>query len=95
MGKVIKIKKLVNGKLKYYLTMDINEVLSLKGNLKTVCLFSPDACMTKTGVIGILMRAKKKSLIKEIKPMLDKLRTQAHFWIKQDLYDAILHSTEL
>ena len=46
--------------------------------------------LTKTGVIGILMRAKKRSLIKEIKPLLKKLTTQAHFWIKPDLYDAIL-----
>jgi len=46
--------------------------------------------LTKTGVIGILMKAKKRSLIKEIKPMLEKLRTHAHFWIKPDLYDAIL-----
>lgn len=47
--------------------------------------------LTKTGVIiGILMKAKKRSLIKEIKPMLDKLRIHAHFWIKPDLYDAIL-----
>ena len=28
--------------------------------------------------------------IKQIKPMLEKLRIQAHFWIKPDLYDAIL-----
>ena len=46
--------------------------------------------LIKTGVIGILMKAKKRSLIKEIKPMLDKLRIHAHFWIKPDLYDAIL-----
>ena len=46
--------------------------------------------LTKTGVIGILMKAKKRSLIKEIKPMLEKLRIHAHFWIKPDLYDAIL-----
>jgi predicted nucleic acid-binding protein len=36
------------------------------------------------------MRAKKRSLIKQIKPMLEKLRIQAHFWIKPDLYDVIL-----
>ena len=46
--------------------------------------------LAKTGVLGILMSAKKRSLIKQIKPMLEKLRIQAHFWIKPDLYDAIL-----
>ena len=46
--------------------------------------------LTKTGVIGILMRAKKRRIIKEIKPLLKKLTTQSHFWIKPDLYDAIL-----
>ena len=46
--------------------------------------------LPKTGVIGVLMRAKKKNLVKEIKPILEELRTQAHFWIKPDLYYAIL-----
>ena len=46
--------------------------------------------LTKTGVIGVLMKAKKKNLVKEIKPILEELRTQAHFWIKPDLYYAIL-----
>jgi len=44
----------------------------------------------KTGVIGVLMRAKKKKLVKEIRPILEELRTHAHFWIKPDLYYAIL-----
>ena len=46
--------------------------------------------LQKTGVIGVLMRAKKKNLVKEIKPILEELRTQAHFWIKPNLYYAIL-----
>jgi predicted nucleic acid-binding protein len=46
--------------------------------------------LPKTGVIGVLMRAKKKNLVKEIKPILEELRTQVHFWIKPDLYYAIL-----
>ncbi|MBW1643815.1 MAG: DUF3368 domain-containing protein [Deltaproteobacteria bacterium] len=32
----------------------------------------------------------KQLLVKEIKPILEELRTQAHFWIKPDLYYAIL-----
>lgn len=46
--------------------------------------------LPKVGIIGILMRAKKLGLIKEIKPILLLLRNKANFWIKQDLYQKIL-----
>jgi predicted nucleic acid-binding protein len=46
--------------------------------------------LPKTGVIGILTRAKRKHLIHKIKPILDDLREQAHFRIKQQLYETIL-----
>jgi len=44
----------------------------------------------KTGVIGILTRAKQHHLIQEVKPLVDALKTQANFWIQPRLYDAIL-----
>ena len=46
--------------------------------------------LRKTGVIGILLRAKKEGLIREIIPILEKLQTEAHFWIKSELYESII-----
>jgi uncharacterized protein len=46
--------------------------------------------LPKAGVLGVLMRAKKQGLIKEIKPFLNSLKNEANFWIKQQLYDRIL-----
>ena len=43
-----------------------------------------------TGTLGILLRAKKEGLISSVKHLLDKLRSEHHFWIKQDMYEKIL-----
>ncbi|MFZ5516885.1 MAG: DUF3368 domain-containing protein [Candidatus Zhuqueibacterota bacterium] len=43
------------------------------------------------GVIGILIYAKSKGIIPEIKPVLDDLIFKAGFWIDQKLYDRVLH----
>ncbi len=40
----------------------------------------------KTGVIGILIRAKMEGKIPSLKPILDELRNKAGFWIKDPLY---------
>ncbi len=50
--------------------------------------------LPKTGVLGILMRAKKDKIIKEIKPLLNRLREEANFWIAQNLYTDILKQTD-
>ncbi len=42
------------------------------------------------GTLGILLRAKKEGLIPSIKPLIDKLRLEHHFWIKQDMYEKVL-----
>ncbi len=47
--------------------------------------------LPKTGVIGLLMRAKERRLIQEVKPFLAALRSEANFWIKQNLYEQILY----
>jgi predicted nucleic acid-binding protein len=46
--------------------------------------------ITFTGILGILITAKQKGLIKDVKPLLEKLKTQAGFWIKPNLYQNIL-----
>lgn len=42
------------------------------------------------GLLGILIHAKKSGLIPSVKPLLDKLRNKAGFWIAQKLYQAVL-----
>lgn len=42
------------------------------------------------GLLGTLIEAKQKGLIKTVKPLLDDLRSKAGFWIGQKLYDCIL-----
>ena len=43
-----------------------------------------------TGLLGILLRAKAKSLIPSVKPQVDALRNQARFWINERLYQEVL-----
>ncbi len=42
--------------------------------------------LPKTGVIGLLIRAKKEGKIESLQNELDKLRDQAGFWIDERLY---------
>lgn len=52
--------------------------------------------LPKTGVIGIVTRAKHHHLIQEVKPLFDALKIQANFWIQPRLYETILkHMGEL
>jgi predicted nucleic acid-binding protein len=44
----------------------------------------------KSGVIGILIRAKSEGRISSLEPELDKLRIRAGFWIAKDLYRKVL-----
>lgn len=42
------------------------------------------------GLLGILIQAKQKGIVPEIKSIIDKLRTVAGFWITEKLYNEIL-----
>lgn len=42
------------------------------------------------GLIGVLIAAKRKGLVAEIKPLLDALRDVAGFWISGALYRRVL-----
>jgi hypothetical protein len=43
------------------------------------------------GVVGVLLAAKESHHIQQISPLLDALRQTAGFYLRDDLYDAILH----
>jgi len=43
------------------------------------------------GTLGILLKAKKTGLISSVKELIDRLRSEHHFWIKEDMYQKVLH----
>jgi predicted nucleic acid-binding protein len=43
-----------------------------------------------TGILGVLVEAKSKGLIAEVKPLLDALISEAGFWITEPLYNSVL-----
>ncbi|AIS51845.1 nucleic acid binding protein [Thermoanaerobacter kivui] len=45
--------------------------------------------LTVTGTLGVLIKAKEKGLLKEIKPLLDEM-IQKKFFIDKKLYDEVL-----
>lgn len=42
------------------------------------------------GLLGVLVCAKRKGIIAEVKPLLNALLAEAGFWISKELYDRIL-----
>ncbi|XFA72610.1 DUF3368 domain-containing protein [Thermosynechococcaceae cyanobacterium Okahandja] len=47
-----------------------------------------------TGVLGILIAAKRNTLIPEVKPLLDTLIEQVGFWIDAQLYAEVLQAVK-
>lgn len=45
------------------------------------------------GLLGILVQAKRSGLIPAVRPIMDKLMTNAGFWISNELYEHILETT--
>ena len=48
--------------------------------------------LNKTGILGLLLRAKQENLIASLKREMDQLQQQAHFWINTNLYKRLLQS---
>lgn len=46
--------------------------------------------LATTGLIGVLLLARKRSMIESIRPLLDDLRREAGFWIGDALYTKVL-----
>ncbi len=98
----IKTKKIKNKLAKEYLLTDIDngeaEVIVLAEELKADTVIMDDklgrqiAHLRGCNVVGtlrILVAAKEKGLITEVKPLLEKLK-EAGFWISEDLYKAVV-----
>jgi len=43
-----------------------------------------------TGILGILVEAKSKGLLAEVRPLLDALINEAGFWVAEPLYNSVL-----
>ena len=48
--------------------------------------------LTKTGVLGILLLARKQGLIPSLREEMAKLQNTAHFWISPSLYEKLLRA---
>jgi len=48
--------------------------------------------LQKTGIVGILIRAKVEGRITALRPELDRLRTEGGFWIDDELYRKVLQA---
>ncbi len=48
--------------------------------------------LVKTGVVGLLIRAKRTGNVGSLKEVLDRLRGEGGFWIDDALYRAALHA---
>lgn len=48
--------------------------------------------LPKTGIIGLLIRAKREEKIESLQNELDRLRSRAGFWIEERLYWQVLRS---
>lgn len=50
--------------------------------------------LTALGTLGLLVMAKQRGILSAVRPVLDVLRTDAGFWIRDDLYNAVLASVK-
>ena len=102
----IKTQKVSNKALVKALKIDLDqgeaEAIALAAELNSDLLFI-DEKMGRTvasridlkfvGLLVLLLEAKFKGIIQNIKPVLVDLRTKAGFWIRQQLYSRVLEFT--
>lgn len=100
--KWIKTKKISNTLAKDYLLTDIDdgeaEVIVLAEELKASRIIMDDRLGRKivlrrgfhlTGTLGLLVLAKKKGIVSEVKPLLKKIKGSG-FWVSDDVFRAVL-----
>ena len=97
--KWIKVKRPADQRLLRLLKRDLDEgeaetiVLALEQKAELILLDQSEARevaelygLSKTGIIGILMRAKERGRITSLRQELDRLREETGFWIDEALY---------
>ena len=100
--KWIKTKKIRNKLAKEYLLTEIDdgeaEVIILAEELKASFIIIDDKLARKiaklrgfnvVGTLRLLVAAKEKGLVNEVKPLIEKLQ-KAGFWINDNVYKAVL-----
>jgi predicted nucleic acid-binding protein len=48
--------------------------------------------LTYIGLLGVLLEAKRKAFLPEVKPVLDELVAKAGFWVSRELYTRVLRA---
>lgn len=99
----IEVMSPANKPLVHLLTRDLDEgeaevlALAIERQADLVLLDETDARriaerygLRKTGVVGLLIRAKREGKIASLREELDKLQNQAGFWIAERLYQQAL-----
>lgn len=92
----------LSSELKYFMTIldpGESEALALALELKADFILIDEKAgravasrhnLRMIGVLGILLKAKSEGLIPEIRSLLDRLRTEAEFWIGEKTYRHLL-----
>jgi len=100
-GKWIKTQNIRNELAKKYLLTDIDEVIILAEELKANTIIMDDRLgrkiarlrgFTVIGTLRLLVIAKGKGIITEVKPLLNKLK-EAGFWVSDSVYKDILRQS--
>jgi len=71
--------------------------LCIENNAKLCLLDDKDARIIArlnnipiSGTLGVLMKAKKMGIIESVKDLMDRLRTDHHYWINDAMYNKVL-----
>ena len=52
--------------------------------------FAINLSLKPVGLLGVLLRAKQEKLITAVRPLIDRLRDEADFFIHDSLYDEVV-----
>jgi len=87
--------------LELHQTLDLGEsealVLALEVNAEAVLIdemsgrkIATDLGLSPVGVLGILVKAKARGRVSEIRPLVDKLREELNFFVSNEVYLGVL-----
>lgn len=47
-----------------------------------------------TGVLGVLLEAKRRGLIVAVKPLMEQLINEVEFWVSRQVYETVLQAAD-